>query len=75
MENHFCQNFLENSLLIFSIIWNCLKIDRNAWEKFSDEISTKFKMTRLIKILLVFIIASNKEMLVVFRQFEINSHN
>ena len=78
MENNFCQKFLENSLLIFSIIWNCLKIDGNTLEKFSDEISAKFNMTRLMKILLVdsliFIIASKKEMLIVFRQFEINSH-
>ena len=55
------------------------KIDRNTQEKFLNEISTKFKMPRFMKVLLVysliFIITSNKEMLVVFRQFEINSHN
>ena len=49
------------------------KIDRNAQRKFSDEISTKFKMSRLLKIILmdslIFIITSNKEMLVVFKQF------
>ena len=45
------------------------KIDKNTQEKFLNEISTKFKMSRFMKMLLVdsliFIMTSNKEMLVV----------
>ena len=55
------------------------KIDKNAQEKFSDEIRAKFKMSRLLKILLVdssiFIATSNKKLLIVFRKFRINSPN
>ena len=71
MENNFCQNLFGKFFVNF-------QFDRNAQGKFSDEISTKFEMSRLLKILLVdsliFMITSNKGMLV-FRQFEINCYN
>ena len=80
IENHFCQNFLENSLSIFSFMWKVSKLIEMLRKSFLMKLVQKFKMSRLLKILsvvnsLIFTITSNNEMLVVFRQFDINSHN